>query len=214
MEYSPPTTSRPSKLALELRQKNKDKPVEQKPKVMSKYKRCLVQYLFNSGYTDSKKMTTKQIRDTFLRIRPDLRSIPERLFIARAGAIIFDESFKDIQNKTPITYMVSYKSEPDKVKIGHSTNIRNRLDTLETSHWDDLIIRFLFHNKGREQERHLHKLYKPYRIRLDREWFRVEGNLKSFLQNKPSVTITELYQEPTVYLKFDENQPVPEGEGA
>ena len=68
------------------------------------------------------------------------------------------------------------------VKIGFTTDIDNRIKTLSTGHFSNLILVAIVPGVPAD-ERELHKRFAKYRVRG--EWFKVIGELKTYLASLP-----------------------------
>lgn len=61
------------------------------------------------------------------------------------------------------------------VKIGYTTNLKNRLPTLQTGMPEKLTVYATIMNVAQSEEGRLHKRFSAYR--LEGEWFRKEGDV-------------------------------------
>lgn len=79
----------------------------------------------------------------------------------------------------------------DYVKIGKSRNFSNRLTQLQTSHFNLLelthSIPIMFDHKMSVAERVLHKYFKDDLTESRNEWFHYRGELKKFVESKPTL---------------------------
>lgn len=79
----------------------------------------------------------------------------------------------------------------DYVKIGKSRNFSNRLTQLQTSHFNllELVhsIPIMFDHKMSVAERALHKYFKDDLTESRNEWFHFRGELKKFVESKPTL---------------------------
>lgn len=215
-EYSTPVLikTRPANPTAEEKPKKQvSRYRKQAPSERSRYRDCLVEYLRQHGKADKKKLTINQIRDRILHLHPEFRKLLPQRFLQVAGKIVYQKMMEQKMQDTHVVYFVSYEDQPNFVKIGYTKSILTRVSTLETSSWQDLLIRHLVYFASQATENAMHERFAEQRIRPDREWFKVEGKLKSFLQNKPTIKVEDLVKDPFIYQKFDERQPVPEGEG-
>src|ERR1035437_6515754 len=71
------------------------------------------------------------------------------------------------------------------VKIGKTTNVSNRLCNLRTFSPEPLVLLGLMAG-GIEEERALHKRFKPFR--KHGEWFDIKGEVAQFLKELPPIS--------------------------
>ena len=79
-------------------------------------------------------------------------------------------------------YFIHVEGDYKRFKIGYTSRIDQRLEELQTSHPDLLVVYGLIKNVTKKKETQLHHMFKKYRIRG--EWFRITTDMiDAILQN-------------------------------
>jgi hypothetical protein len=90
------------------------------------------------------------------------------------------------QPKTGFLYVVKPKFKDGPFKIGIASDLKKRLEALQTSHYEDLeVLMVIEMSNPRELEKALHKRFREYRIRG--EWFAANRELYEALLALPGI---------------------------
>ena len=76
-------------------------------------------------------------------------------------------------------YFIQAGGPTGAIKIGSAHNVQERLKTMQIGSAEQLKILLTIPNAGKAMERHLHKVFKPYRIHG--EWFTPARELLHFI---------------------------------
>ncbi len=75
-----------------------------------------------------------------------------------------------------------FEQNQNKVPVILNDEVKDRINTFRAGTLDKLTLLKTVPG-GRLEESNLHKTFADYRIRRDREWFKYEGKLKSYIKS-------------------------------
>ena len=89
-------------------------------------------------------------------------------------------------------YIIQNRAWPKWVKVGITTNIKNRLHTYQTGAplRDYKVLYLIEHPKYKEAEKRVKNLMKPFAKQIKKEWFEVDIEMA---KNSLDTLLTEYY---------------------
>ena len=126
----------------------------------------------------SVQVLSEALSEDLKNFRGHLSASQQKMWLDRA-AMAACGKVNEIGSRTSVVYFVSGSN--DRVKIGHTTNLKSRVRTLRTAHPDKLEIRLVLPGT-REDEQELHRRFSDQHI--NGEWFRLDEVILDFIQTK------------------------------